>query len=219
DNYACIGGGPSTKRLVCFTERLEEGFLKYSGFRKDAEQNNYSVKGISDKIYFRKELSEDITYLKIGDFDSWYPILGDAEKFYASLENTLSKKHLIIDLRTNGGGGDRNSNILLKILKNYAPKGHLHVMINHRTGSNGEQFAHKLRNLKNSTLYGQRTMGTLAFEIKGSSHNLPCGNFVAVISSKKHAAYLEFESKGIQPDVVFTMEKDWINQVVYYINK
>lgn len=84
-----------------------------------------------------------------------------------------------------GGVGDRNSYILYKILKDYSKNNMLHVLINHRTVSNAEQFAYKLSNLKNCKLSGMRTNGTLAYEIKDESVTLPCSNFIAVLTAKK----------------------------------
>ena len=91
------------------------------------------------------------------------------------------------------------------------------MLINHRTVSNAEQFANKLAMLENCQLFGTRTNGTLAYEIKDGSYTLPCSNFTAVLTSKIHSEYLEFESKGIEPNVIFDMKADWIDQLKNYI--
>ena len=218
DDYLLnIGGGITSKRLIAYTERIENGFFYFMEFQKDMAQKNYSTKTPSEDTYKREELSNEITYLKIGSFNSWNPTLANAEKFYKSLEGSLNKTHLIIDLRNNGGGGDRNSNILYKLVKDYAKKNKVYVLINHRTVSNAEQFAHKLSMLENCQLFGQRTNGTLAYEIKDSNYTLPCNNFIAVLTSKKHTKYLEFESKGIKPNYELDMKTDWIEQLKTYI--
>ncbi len=217
DFLLSVGGNLSSKRLIAYTERVDHGLFHFIGFNKDNTQTNHSSKTLSDKTYYRKELSDNITYIKIGSFNSWYPTLSDAEKFYKTLEGNLNKPNLIVDLRNNGGGGDRNSNILFKLLKDYAKKNRIYVLVNHRTVSNAEQFTHKLSKLKNSQVFGSRTNGTLAYEIKDSSFSLPCGNFVAVLTSKKHSEYLEFETKGIEPDVALDMNSDWITQLKNYI--
>ena len=220
NNYLLnIGGGITSKRLTVYTERVENGFFYYMGFQKDISQTNYSLKMPSESTFYREELSNEITYLKIGSFSSWNPTLSDAEKFYKNLEGNLNKSNLIIDLRNNGGGGDRNSDILYKLLKEYSKKNKIYVLINHRTASNAEQFAHKLSRLDNCQIFGSRTNGSLAYEVKNSNYTLPCGKFIAVLTSKKHSEYLEFESQGIEPDVTFNLNSDWINQLNNYIKK
>lgn len=212
-----IGGSITSKRLIAYTERIENGFFYFMGFQKDKSKTNYSIKMPSENTYYREELSDEITYLKIGSFNSWNPTLSDAEKFYKSLEGNLNKGNLIVDLRNNGGGGDRNSDILYALVKDYAKKNKVYVLINHRTVSNAEQFANKLGMLENCQLFGTRTNGTLAYEIKDGNYTLPCTSFIAVLTSKKHSEYLEFESKGIEPNVKFDMETDWIEQLKNYI--
>ena len=102
DDYLLnIGGGITSKRLIAYTERIENGFFYFMGFQKDMAQKNYATKTPSKDTYKREELSNEITYLKIGSFNSWNPTLANAEKFYKSLEGSLNKIHLIIDLRNN----------------------------------------------------------------------------------------------------------------------
>ena len=220
NNYLLnIGGSINSKRLMAYTERIENGFFFYMGFQKYVTQTDYSSIMPSESTYYREELSDEVTYLKIGSFSSWNPTLSDAVKFYKTLEGNLNKSNLIIDLRNNGGGGNRNSDILFKQLINYAKKNKIYVLINHRTASNAEQFAHKLSRLDNCQIFGSRTNGSIAYEVKNSNYPLPCGNFIAVLTSKKHSEYLEFESQGIEPDVTFSLNSDWIIQLNNYIRK
>tara|TARA_R110002050_G_scaffold141251_2_gene266339 strand:+ start:42728 stop:43990 length:1263 start_codon:yes stop_codon:yes gene_type:complete len=218
NNLLSIGGDIASKRFIAYPERIENGFFLTMGFQKDATQPNYALANYPDSTYVRKEISSDITYLKIGSFNSWYPTLSDAEKFYKSLEGTLTKKNLIIDLRDNGGGGNRNSNILLKIVEQYMEQHRVWVIINQRTGSNAEQFTHKLSQFENCQTFGNRTNGTVAYELVDANYNLPCEKFIAVLTSKKHPEFLEIESIGITPQVTFNMDSDWLNQLVSYLD-
>ena len=219
NTFLSIGGSLSSKRLIAYTEKIEAGFFHYVGFKKDVEQQLFALETLSDKTYDRLELSDDITYLKIGSFSSWYPALGEAEDFYKTLEGTLSKPNLIIDLRNNGGGGERNSDLLLKQIKRYAKSNKIYVIINHRTLSNAERFALQLGRLDNTLLFGSSTNGTLAYEIKDSTYNLTCGDFVAVLTSKKDSKYLDYESLGVEPDQELSMQSDWVEQIQEYISK
>jgi hypothetical protein len=214
-----IGGSITSKQLIVYTERVENGFFNFMGFQKDITQTNYASKTLSESTYYREELSDETTYLKIGSFSWWNPTLSDAEKFYKTLEGNLNKSNLIVDLRNNGGGGDRNSDNLYTLLKEYSKKNNIYVLINHRTASNAAHFTHKLRALDNCRIFGSRTNGSLAYEIKNSNYTLPCGPFVAVLTSKKHSDYLSFESQGIEPEVPFNFNSDWIIQLNNYIEK
>jgi hypothetical protein len=214
-----IGGNSKTKRLVAFTERINEGIFLTLGFQKDPSQLNFSSEIHPDTNYFRKELTSDITYIKVGSFNSFYPTLSDAEAFYASLKSSLSKKQLVVDLRDNGGGGDRNSGILFDILKAYSQTKRIYLITNHRTASNAEQFTQKLKSLGNCMTLGDRTFGTASYEVKNSASALPCGKFKVILTAKAHKPYLPLESQGIAPDVYLAYDRDWLEQVLEYIAK
>jgi hypothetical protein len=212
--YLNIGGSLSTKQLVAYTERVDKGIFHHVGFTKNQDIINYALKLPTDKTYYRDEITPEITYLRIGSFSGWHPTLGEAETFYKQLEGTLNKPHIILDLRNNGGGGDRNSDILYKLLKRFAEKNSISILVNHRTASNAEQFAFKLSKLNNCKIFGQQTNGTASYEIVNGSFELPSGHFMSVLTSKVHSKYLEIESKGVQPDVELSLESDWIEQIV-----
>ena len=220
NNYIlAIGGGITSKRLIAYPERIEQGFFLTMGFQKDISKTNYSQAPYPDSTYVRKEISLDITYLKVGSFNSWYPTLADAEKFYKSLEGTLTKKNVIIDLRDNGGGGNRNSDGLLEIIEDYITNNNVYILTNNRTASNAEQFTFKLKKYANLKTFGQRTSGTVAYELKDGNFVLPCGNYIAVLTSKKHSEFLEIESVGIEPDVELDINSDWLDQVITIIKE
>jgi hypothetical protein len=214
-----MGGNLSTKRLVTFTERIENGLFYTAGFKKEMETINYATKLPTDNTYYRDEISPDITYLRIGSFSGWNPTLGEAERFYKQLEGTLIKPKLILDLRNNGGGGDRNSDILFKILKSYAKKNNMYVLINHLTVSNAEQFAYKLSEISNCEIFGQQSNGTAAYEVVNGSFELPGGHFNAYLTSKTHSKYLEIESNGVSPNIKLDLNSDWIEQTIKLIEE
>ncbi len=213
DDYLLqVGGSLQSKSLIAFSEKFEDGFLFNLNLQKDPDEINFSNLKRSDETYYREEISEDISYIKVGSFNSWYPTLSDAEKFYFSLDGTLTKKNLIVDLRYNPGGGDRNSNVLYKILKDYSKSNRIYVLTNHLTGSNAEQFTTKLRDLPNSTILGKTTYGAVSYEIKGESYTFPSGDFYAILTSKTHSKYLKYESIGVRPDIELDLHEDWIDQ-------
>lgn len=218
NNYLlAVGGELTSKRMISYGERIENGVFLTMKFQKDTSIPNFSVSIYPESTYIRKEISPEITYIKAGSFSSWNPKLSEADKFYESLEATLTKKNVILDLRDNGGGGDRNSNGLYKVLKKYIKQNRVYVLVNHRTASNAEQFAYKLNDFENCTVLGNRTNGSVAYELVNSNYNLPCEEFVVTLTSKKHTKYMKLESTGFEPDIKLTLEKDWMKQVENYI--
>ncbi|KPM32034.1 Peptidase family S41 [Croceitalea dokdonensis DOKDO 023] len=219
DLHLAIFGQGKSKRIVAVSERIKHGMFLKLGLRKNKEAQAFHLAPEPDSLFIKKELDNAISYIKTGSFSSFYPKLADAEAFYASLQDKLTKKHLIVDLRDNTGGGERNSNILLELLTTYAQNNKLYVLINHNTASNAEQFTLKLKQLPNTTILGDRTQGTLAYELKKNISNpLGCGKFVAIVTSKRHKEYLPFESKGIEPDMLLEYDRDWITQTMEFIN-
>lgn len=220
DYLLCIGGNLSTRRRVAFTERIRHGTFLNAAFQKDTSRINYAIWPVyPDSTFLREELTPDITYLKVGSFKSFHPTLGEAERFYASLEGTLNKTNLIVDLRNNGGGGVRNSGILFKILKEYLKTNKVYVIINHRTASNAEQFTYQLSQFDNCRIIGNRSNGTVAYELEGLSYTFPCAPFTAVLTSKTHSKYLALESIGIEPQIILDDDTDWIQQTVRIISR
>jgi hypothetical protein len=219
DYLLAVGGSMGSKRMVAHTERIESGVFLTTRFQKNPSKPNFSVSLYPESNYLRKEISPEITYLKVGSFSSWNPKLSEAEKFYKSLEGTLTKKNLIVDLRDNGGGGNRNSNGLFDILKDYLESNNVYVLINNRTTSNAEQFVYKLSAFDNCTTFGNRTNGTVAYERVDDNYNLPCGNFLAILTSKKHSKFLKLESIGLEPDILLKTETDWMLELQNYIQK
>ena len=214
-----MSGSYTTKKLEAYTERVDNGMFHFMGLTKNQNIIRYPTAISKDSIFFREELTPEITYIRLGSFNSWYPTLREAENFYKQLNGTLTKPNLIVDLRNNGGGGDRNSDIVYKLLKTYSKKNKIYVLINHRTGSNAEQFAYKLSKLNNCEIYGQYTNGVVGYEIKNGFYDLPSGHFIAVLTSKTCTAYVDLESKGVQPDFELSLDSDWIEQTIKLIQE
>ncbi|PQV49451.1 peptidase S41-like protein [Jejuia pallidilutea] len=220
DLMLAIFGQQKNKRMVAVSERIKNGMFLKLGLRKNQDIKPYHLAPSRDSLFIRKELNDKTTYIKSGSFNSFYPVLSDAEAFYKTLENSLSKENLIVDLRDNTGGGERNSDVLLEILTQYSANNNMFVLINHNTASNAEQFAVKLKKLPNTKILGDKTQGTLTYELKKNISNpLPCGKFLGIITSKRHKEYLPFESVGVTPDMYLNYDSDWIEQAVKIINR
>ena len=216
NKYLASVGLPADKKLVTFPLEIHNGYLSKFNFRKNPEVVDYENNFQKETYSIRQ--SEDITYLRIGSFSAYNPLLSEAEAFYDSLEDKEVTSKLIIDLRNNGGGGDRNSDILYKYLKRNYKKSSIYVLVNGATTSNAEQFVIRLKDFENTAVLGRPTSGTIAYEL-GESYKFPCGNLTGFFTIKKHKEYIEYESVGVQPDVMLKPDADWISQTEAYIQK
>jgi len=212
--FKIIGAQYPAKRMIAYYERINEGVILRAGFKKDTVPSYYIRNPYPGEKFVYKEISPEIDYVKVGSFSGQYPLLKEAEDFYASLDGKLVKPHLILDLRDNGGGGNRNSNILIRQLKKYLRKNKVHLITNARTGSNAEQFAVNLKQNDSVISYGDKTRGALSYEIKpGDYITLPSSGFLAILPSKVHKKYLQYETKGVSPDYYLDYKKDWISTI------
>ncbi len=214
--YLAAIGQFHDKKLVNFPLEIKNGYIsKLQLSKSNASQNRSRVEDSETYQYLK---SGDITYLRIGSFSGYNPVLKNAETFYKSLEEKPVTKDLILDLRDNGGGGDRNSDILYKYLRKNYKNSNFYVLVNGTTVSNAEQFALRLKKFKNVTLLGSKTSGTIAYEL-GKTYDFPCYNFKGFFTFKGDKKYLEYESVGVQPDINLDNSEDWIQQTKKYIAK
>ncbi|WP_298527662.1 S41 family peptidase [uncultured Christiangramia sp.] len=214
--YLAAIGQFHDKKLVNFPLEISNGHIsKIQLSKSNAGPDRSSVVDTETFLYSK---SGDITYLRIGSFSGYNPVLKNAENFYKSLEEKPLTKDLILDLRDNGGGGDRNSNILYKYLRKNYKNAKLYVLINGNTVSNAEQFALRLQKFKNVTLLGSKTSGTIAYEL-GKTYDFPCYNYKGFFTFKGDKKYLEYESVGVQPDIILDNSEDWIMHTKEYIAK
>ncbi|MCC4214673.1 S41 family peptidase [Leeuwenhoekiella parthenopeia] len=205
-------GNYTTKTPISITTGYAQREFMSLKLTKDTTQTQFWQAGLSDKTYYFEQLNSDLSYLKIGSFSGFYPTLGEAEAFYKDLQERKISKNIIIDLRSNGGGGDRNSDILFDFLEKVHKGTRIYALVNQNTASNAEQFVLRLKELDHVTVLGDRTKGMIAYELKGAISTVPSGFFKLYLTSKKHKTYLPYEGVGVVPDVFLDYSKDWITQ-------
>jgi len=220
NSFKVVGAQFPNQRMISYHERINQGIFLRAGLKKDTISNFFIKTPYPNEVFVFNEISPDIDYIKVGSFSSQYPLLKEAEDFYTSLERKLVKPNLILDLRDNGGGGDRNSDILLKQLKKYVKNNTIHIITNASTRSNAEQFTVKLKRHNKVITYGDKTNGALSYEIKPDDYyTLPSSSFLVILPSKAHKKYLKYEMKGVAPDYYLDYNKSWISTIINKIEK
>ena len=169
----------------------------------------------SSKFAFQK-INDTVQYLLTQTFQTNNKTSHASQQFFDSIKSSLTASHLILDLRNNEGGAEKEMNKYFKLLKNYVKTGHLYVLLNNGTLSQAEIFTLKLKQLKNVTTIGQTTMGKLNY---GNNTNkrekLPSGDFeIYPTDMKSRRKFLQYEDYGIKPDIILNDDRNWIEQVV-----
>ena len=166
----------------------------------------------SNRLKVEKESDNQIGYLHMSAMSTW-----DIGHFYREYFPVFNRKGLIIDARHNGGGYT-DAIILEKLLRkawmywkdrtgepywnmDYAFRGHMVVLVNERTGSDGEAFAEGFRRLGLGTTIGMRTWGG---QVWLNSRNRLTDN--GVMSAPMHGVYGDegewlIEGHGFVPDI------------------
>ncbi|UHG94200.1 S41 family peptidase [Spirosoma oryzicola] len=118
----------------------------------------------------------------------------------------MTAPYLIVDLRDNQGGAEREARKYLTLLKKYEKKGHLYLLLNQDTISQAELFALQLKAGNNVTTIGQPTKGMLNYGSNyGTLQTLTGGTTcVQPTDMKNGAKLLAYEDYGISPDILLS---------------
>lgn len=217
--YEAISGHRLNRHHVADEALLVNGQIIRFNWRKDTTIINYFTKTNSNQTFALQQLAPNIQYLKLGSFNA-FEGYKKAKNFADSITNLLKAPHLIVDVRGNTGGGDRTSNLFLKLLKKYAKHGSIYVLTNYYTVSNGEIFTSRLKRLPTTTVLGMRTNGSTSYGRENlPSLVLPSKKFRFYRTNMNYSQFLNNELVGITPDVLLDFNRDWLEQTIKYINK
>lgn len=166
----------------------------------------------ANRLKVEAATDEEIGYLHLSAMGTW-----DIGQFYREFYPVFKRKGLIVDVRNNGGG-NIDAFILEKLLRkewmywesrsgepswnmHYAFRGHIVVLVNEKTGSNGETFAEGFKRLELGTTIGTRTWGGQIW-LNGSNRLTDNGRAGAPM----HGVYSAdgewlIEGHGFEPDI------------------
>lgn len=191
---------------------------RLKSFKKVGNNNNYELADKHDSNWVFKQLRDDIQYVYFGDFSSFSTANRKAFKsFYEAHKNTFNAKHIIVDLRNNGGGNSKLSDPFIKLFKK--SKANIYVVTNSFTGSNSEQFTVKLKKINGTKHVGQSTFGVVAYGLNyGTTYTTPSGYFDVLPTDMNFHKYYPYEGKGVTPDITLDFDSDWIEQIIEMID-
>lgn len=172
-------------------------------------QKNFAAKNLPQY----KELENETAYVKIPSFN--YTLWKELDNFYDSIAPIVkTKQKIIVDIRNNGGGGERMYNQLLKILKSNAKKIKIAVIYNNKCASACEEVALILTENKNIKTFGTNTNGGFAYGFIKEYKTPNCG-FKFVSTTKKYTERLQYEFVGVQPEFLLNNENEseWLKIV------
>lgn len=228
-NFRAIYANPLTKTFHFYpNERFGNQALLNSYFYVSYSRSNYK-KNLDETDFVNlssvapafqlKNLQKDIQYLRLGNFSASTKAMEVSDTFYQSIKDSLTARHLIVDLRNNTGGAEKVSKKFKKLIKRHARRSNVYVLVNNGTISQGEIFLLQLSRIKNIKTYGQTTQGKIAYGSNyGKRVKLPSGKAEVYITDMRDwFGRVKYENAGIQPQVVFDNSSDWIERLLAMI--
>lgn len=176
---------------------------------------DYSIVKAGTPLFELKYLANDIQYLRAGSFASTPANIAHIKQFLAQINDSVKAPYLVVDIRNNGGGGNKASNPFRRLLKKYAQRGKIYLLMNYHTVSNAEAFALDMRDAGVATLAGETTRGMITY---GSNTDkvvqLPDSRFKLYITDMRGSARdLKYEDTGVSPVISLEPDSDWLQQI------
>jgi hypothetical protein len=229
--YKAIYGHPLTKGFILQSNEKYRykslvnsyfyGSYSQGIYSKELRAHNYVNLPHDASRFELKSINDRVQYLRIRSFQADNNTSRQSGTFYHAIKDSLTAPYLIVDLRNNEGGAEKESAKYFNLLKKYTRTGHIYILLNNETLSRAEIFTLQLKKLQNTITAGQPTKGMLAYGSNyGRREILPSKRFAVYITDMKgKSEHLLYEDYGINPDVNLDENKDWIEQVMNHIQK
>jgi len=167
-----------------------------------------------------QKLDEETDYVYLGTFSGM--LAYESDTFYRELIPKLKGKKLIVDVRNNTGGGERSYNMFLNFVNsNACAAKQIAVIQNTKCASAGEHFILAIRKNPLVKTFGENSAGFMGYGYGNRSSitvKTSCFNYISEITENKYPAFKMYETVGIPPDVKLLRDKDWIKQVIAYLD-
>ncbi|TKC13201.1 hypothetical protein FA048_06235 [Pedobacter polaris] len=167
-----------------------------------------------------KKLDDETDYVYLGTFSGM--LAYESDTFYKELIPKLKGKKLIVDVRNNTGGGERSYNMFLNFVNSAAcAANQVAIIQNLSCASGGEHFILAMRKNPKVKTYGENSAGYMGYGYGNRSSitvKTSCFNYISEITENKYPAFKIYETVGIPPDVKLLRDKDWIKQVIAYLD-
>ena len=198
------------------SERCVKLLNKYLTFIKDKHLRVYDPSIIDEEAYDKKlktkglpsfkAIDEETNYVRVPSFSA--NLWRELDQFYDSITPLVkAKENLIVDIRNNGGGGERMYKQLLQIIKKDHTPEHVVVLFNRRCASACEEVALKVSNMKKVVTLGQNTNGQFAYGFIKGVKTPSCG-YTLIITTKKYPSRLKYEYVGVEPQIKLKENED-----------
>lgn len=166
-----------------------------------------------------QKLDEETDYVYLGTFNGM--LAYESDTFYRELIPKLKGKRLIIDVRNNTGGGERSYNMFLNFVNSKAcAASQIALIQNTACASAGEHFILAMRKNPLVKTFGENSAGFMGYGYGNRSSitvKTSCFNYISEITENKYPEFKIYETVGISPDVKLLRDKDWIKQVIAYL--
>ncbi|MDR2084295.1 MAG: hypothetical protein LBP67_04805 [Bacteroidales bacterium] len=203
------------KRLISSIEYFKDGTFKTFKWEKQTSKEDFYNADYPTEMYVINKINDSFTYVKLGTFNSSNDGIKQSKEFYDKISNSLKTENLIVDIRNNRGGGDKNSKKFYQLFKKF--NGKIYLLTNYYTSSNAEQFTLKMKSLDNVTVLGDRTSGIITYGRNyPKEFETPSKRFKIHFSDLKDnwSEYLQYENVGIEPDIYLESDSDWVETIV-----
>ena len=206
-------------------ERCVELLNKYLSFIKDKHLRVYDPSIVDEEAYDKKlktkglpsfkVIDEKTNYVRVPSFSA--NLWRELDQFYDSITPLVqTKDNLIVDIRNNGGGGERMYKQLLQIIKKNDTPENVVVLFNRRCASACEEVALKVSNIKKVVTLGQNTNGQFAYGFIKGVKTPACG-YTLIITTKRYPSRLKYEYVGVAPQIKIDESEDALTAALNHL--